>query len=66
MAARLQGALDATIWPRLFGDCRTSRDTTAAIRGACFEFLALERLSFRPTLLSIPVAPRILGRARRA
>jgi hypothetical protein len=32
--------------------------------GSGFTVVARERFSFRPTLLAIPVAPRILGRAR--
>jgi ubiquinone/menaquinone biosynthesis C-methylase UbiE len=62
---RLQRVLDATFWPSLFGGCHTSRDTEAAIGGAGFAIQERERFSFRPTLLAIPVAPRILGRARR-
>jgi ubiquinone/menaquinone biosynthesis C-methylase UbiE len=63
--AALQHALDATLWPRLNGSCRLTRDTEAAIRGAGFAVERLERFSFRPTLFSTPVAPRILGVARR-
>jgi ubiquinone/menaquinone biosynthesis C-methylase UbiE len=61
----LQRALDATFWPRLFGGCHTHRDTAAALAGSAFAVDALERFSFRPTALSIPVAPRMLGRAKR-
>jgi ubiquinone/menaquinone biosynthesis C-methylase UbiE len=65
--ARLRGfqrLLDATIWPRFFGSCRTTRDTEATLRSAGFTIEERERFSFRPTLLATPVAPRILGRAR--
>jgi ubiquinone/menaquinone biosynthesis C-methylase UbiE len=63
--ARLQRALDATIWPRVNGGCHTHRDTEAAIRAAGFDIEACDRFSFRAHPLGAPVAPRILGRARR-
>jgi ubiquinone/menaquinone biosynthesis C-methylase UbiE len=63
--ARLQRALDATVWPRLNGGCRTTRDTEAAIVAAGFQIEERERFSFRAHALGAPVAPRILGRARR-
>jgi ubiquinone/menaquinone biosynthesis C-methylase UbiE len=63
--ARLQRRLDSTIWPRLFGNCHTHRDTVETLRRSPFTVDAYERFSFRPTPLSIPVAPRILGRAHR-
>jgi ubiquinone/menaquinone biosynthesis C-methylase UbiE len=62
--AALQRLLDATFWPRLFGGCRTTRDTEAALIASGFTIDERERFSFRPTLLATPVAPRILGRAR--
>jgi ubiquinone/menaquinone biosynthesis C-methylase UbiE len=62
--ATLQHALDATVWPRLFGGCHTSRDTEATLIASGFALETRERFSFRPTLLAVPVAPRILGRAR--
>lgn len=62
--AMLQRLLDATIWPRLFGGCHTTRDTEAALVAAGFTIEERERFSMRPTLLATPVAPRILGRAR--
>ena len=65
-AAALQRGLDATgIWRRSMGGCRTARRTDAAIRASGFRIEQLERFSFRPTLLDTPVAPKILGRARR-
>jgi ubiquinone/menaquinone biosynthesis C-methylase UbiE len=63
--ALLQRALDATLWPRLNGGCHTTRDTEAAIVAAGFAIEERERFSFRVTALAAPVAPRILGRARR-
>jgi ubiquinone/menaquinone biosynthesis C-methylase UbiE len=63
--ARLQRALDATIWPRVNGGCHTHRDTESAIRAAGFEIEQCDRFSFRAHVLAAPVAPRILGRALR-
>jgi aspartate oxidase len=39
--------------------------TEAAIARAGFRIEAIERFTFHPTLLDLPVAPKILGRARR-
>jgi ubiquinone/menaquinone biosynthesis C-methylase UbiE len=61
----LQRLLDATFWPRLFGGCHTTRDTERTLAASGFTLEERERFSFRPTLLATPVAPRILGRARR-
>jgi ubiquinone/menaquinone biosynthesis C-methylase UbiE len=63
--AWLQRVLDATLWPRFNGGCRLTRDTQAAVVAAGFSVEWLERFSFRPTLFATPVAPRILGSARR-
>jgi ubiquinone/menaquinone biosynthesis C-methylase UbiE len=66
-AASLQRALDASgVWARAMGGCHTSRDTEAAIARAGFRIESIERFTFHPTLLDLPVAPKILGRARRA
>jgi ubiquinone/menaquinone biosynthesis C-methylase UbiE len=62
--ALLQRLVDDTFWPRLFGGCHTSRDPELALGAAGFVIDGRERFSFRPTLLAIPVAPRLLGRAR--
>ena len=65
-AAALQRALDASgAWARAMGGCHTARPTAAAIGAAGFAITRIERFSFRPTLLDTPVAPKILGRARR-
>jgi hypothetical protein len=47
------------------GGCHTARTSDAAIAAAGFAIERLERFSFRPTLLDIPVAPKALGSARR-
>jgi ubiquinone/menaquinone biosynthesis C-methylase UbiE len=65
-AATLQRGLDATgVWARAMGGCHTSRDTEAAMASAGFRIESIERFTFHPTLLDLPVAPKILGRARR-
>jgi SAM-dependent methyltransferase len=66
-AALLQRGLDASgVWRRAMGGCHTARRTEAAIAAAGFRIEAVERFSFRPTLLDTPVAPKVLGRARRS
>ena len=59
---RVQGALDATVWPRLFGGCHTGRDTVAAIERAGFTVTALERLTF-PEGSRGPEAATVIGAA---
>ena len=58
-AARVQRALDATVWPHPVGNCHLSRDTAAAIAAAGFEVRELRRFRFGPP----PAAPHILGAA---
>ncbi|MHB1567941.1 MAG: class I SAM-dependent methyltransferase [Solirubrobacteraceae bacterium] len=64
-AARLQRALDATIYPPLTGGCHCARDTRTAILDAGFEIHHEERIAFKPSALT-PSIPHILGAARRA
>ena len=64
--ARMQRALDATVWPRLFGNCHTHRDTAAAVQAAGFTLEASERHRVAPCPVSAPVAPHLLARARRS
>lgn len=59
---RVQRALDATVWPRLFGGCHCGRDTLGAIEGAGFEVLEVDRLTF-PEGSRVPESAVILGRA---
>ena len=47
------------------GGCHTARRTDVAIVAAGFRVERIERFSFRPTLLDTPVAPKVLGSARR-
>ena len=62
----LQVALDALFWTRALGGCETTRDTEAAIAGAGFEFVDLERGFHSSSLVTITSAPYILGAARNA
>jgi ubiquinone/menaquinone biosynthesis C-methylase UbiE len=61
----LQHAVDALFWTRALGGCRTARDTVAAIEGAGFELVALDRGFHSSSVLTITSAPYVLGVARR-
>lgn len=64
--ARVQRAVTAAgLWPRLGGGCHADRSTGSAIEDAGFEIERCRRFSMRDHLLTAPVAPRILGIARR-
>ena len=62
-SARWQERID-TVWPHLFGNCHTSRDTAAVIESAGWEVVELRRLHIGPPRFPNPVAPHIIGRAR--
>jgi ubiquinone/menaquinone biosynthesis C-methylase UbiE len=62
--ARFQ-RLVGRVTPRLAGGCHPDRDTGRAIQEAGFEIERCRRFSFRQSPLDLPVAPRILGAARR-
>jgi ubiquinone/menaquinone biosynthesis C-methylase UbiE len=62
----LQTAVDRTgLWPLLAGGCHTTRHTLAAIERAGFAVERVEHLSLAPSALLAPVAPHIVGVARR-
>jgi ubiquinone/menaquinone biosynthesis C-methylase UbiE len=61
---RVQNAV-AWFWPWVGGGCHPNRDTVAAIERAGFEIERCERFSFRPSPVMIPVAPHVIGLARR-
>jgi SAM-dependent methyltransferase len=64
--ARLQRALARTgAWARVAGGCHPARDTLAAIEAAGFEIERYRRLTIAPCLVTLPVAPHVLGVARR-
>lgn len=62
--ARFQ-RLAGHLTPHLAGGCHPDRDTGRAIEEAGFAIESCRRFDFRPSLLDYPVAPRILGAARR-
>jgi ubiquinone/menaquinone biosynthesis C-methylase UbiE len=64
--ARVQRALDATVWRIMGGGCHTARDTAAAIEDAGFTIEQLQRFRLPDVRLSLPTSPHILGIARRA
>lgn len=62
---RLQRVADATLWPRMFGNCHTHRDTEATIRSAGFEVETARRTWTLPRWVPLPVSEFAVGRARR-
>jgi ubiquinone/menaquinone biosynthesis C-methylase UbiE len=62
--ARFQ-RLAGKVTPRLAGGCHPDRDTGRAIEESGFEIERCRRFIFRLSPLDLPVAPRILGVARR-
>ncbi|OBG63622.1 MULTISPECIES: bifunctional 2-polyprenyl-6-hydroxyphenol methylase/3-demethylubiquinol 3-O-methyltransferase UbiG [unclassified Mycobacterium] len=62
---RLQRFADATLWPRLFGNCHTHRDTERAIVEAGFEVNVSRRELTLPPWAPLPVSELLLGRARK-
>jgi ubiquinone/menaquinone biosynthesis C-methylase UbiE len=65
VGAAMQRLLSVTVWPRMMGGCQLDRPTEANIASAGFEIEWCDRFTFRPTVLSVPGASRILGRADR-
>ena len=62
---RVQRVMDATVWPRLLGGCRTGRDTAAAIAAAGFRIDELHRFRFPARGPAGPAAPHVRGSATR-
>lgn len=62
---RFQRFADATVWPRLFGNCHTHRDTERSIVEAGFEVDTSRREWMLPAWAPLPVSELALGRARR-
>jgi SAM-dependent methyltransferase len=62
--ARWQDAVDH-VWPRLMGGCHPNRDTLAAIERAGFRLERCRGFHFPHGARAFPVAPRVLGVARR-
>lgn len=62
---RFQRFVDATLWPRLFGNCHTHRDTERSIVEAGFDVDASRREWTLPAWSPMPVSELLLGRAHR-
>jgi SAM-dependent methyltransferase len=62
--ARLQHRI-APVWRALGGGCNVNRETGSAIEQAGFEIESCRRFPFKPGPICAPVAPHILGVARR-
>jgi SAM-dependent methyltransferase len=65
MRARVQRLADATVWPRLLGNCHTHRDTERSIADAGFEVRDARREWVLPEWLPVPVAETAIGCAVR-
>jgi SAM-dependent methyltransferase len=61
----MQRLADATVWPRLFGNCHTHRDTERAIVDAGFVRQTGRRDFVFPAWMPVPTAEVALGRAVR-
>lgn len=61
--SQLQRIADATVWPRLLGNCHTHRDTERSIVGAGFELREPRREWILPKWVPMPVAETAIGRA---
>lgn len=53
------------IWPLFAGGCHVSRATDQAIAQKGFDVDAERSFTFRPSLLTLPAAPHVIGTARR-
>jgi SAM-dependent methyltransferase len=62
---RFQQLVDATIWPRLAGNCHTHRHTEQAIRAAGFDVDTARTEQALPAWVPLPASEFVLGRARR-
>ena len=63
--ARFQDRADL-VWPLFAGGCHPNRATEAAIQRGGFEVEEHHTLLFQPCFLAKPVAPHVIGRARRS
>lgn len=63
---RLQQLADATLWPRISGNCHTHRDTERAITAAGFTVQAARRQWTFPAWVPMPVSEIAVGRAVKA
>lgn len=61
----VQRALDATVWPRIFGGCHLGRETIPSLTAAGFELGSYQRLLMPHKSPRHPAAHCVLGTARR-
>lgn len=61
--SRVQRLADATVWPRLLGNCHTHRDTEQSIVDAGFELEQPRREWVLPKWVPMPVSETAIGRA---
>lgn len=61
----MQRLADATLWPRIAGNCHTHRQTEKAITGAGFTVETTRRQMTFPAWVPMPVAEIAIGRAVR-
>ncbi len=59
----VQRAVDATVWPRVTGGCRTTTDTVALLTRAGLTITELRRFRFPEVRVPQPAAPHLLGTA---
>lgn len=60
---RLQRALDATVWPRVSGNCHTARDPLAHLAAHGLQRRWVERFRFPDSRLPSPTSPVVLAEA---
>ncbi len=63
--ARMQRVADATVWPRLFGNCHTHRHTEQVIADSGFQVADSHRELAMPAWVPLPVTEFAIGRAVR-
>jgi SAM-dependent methyltransferase len=61
--ARLQKIADATLWPRIVGNCHTHRHTEETIVGAGFKVSGARREWTMPAWVPLPTTEFAIGRA---
>jgi protein-L-isoaspartate O-methyltransferase len=65
LRARMQRLADATVWPRLLGNCHTHRHTERSIVDAGFEVDDARREWVLPAWVPLPASETAIGRAVR-
>ena len=63
LRSQVQRLADATVWPRLLGNCHTHRDTERSIVDAGFALEEPRREWLLPKWVPLPVAETAIGRA---